>query len=276
MEEKYTEQKPIRRTGMKRRMRKRVLMFGLTLLAILWIAPLAATVWNSLRDSLGNFSLAQYHFILIETPVYLRQFWNSVILVVPILAGCIAVSLLGAYGFSVLSFRGKDALFFLYLVVMLLPLQVTLMPNYMVAAVLGIKDSYWGIIMPAIFQPFGVFLLRQQMRQVPIECMEAARMDGADSFQMFLHIYLPLVKSGIAALAMLLAIEYWNLIDQALIFIKKASAYPLSVYLARINTSVESVASASAVFYSVPILVSLFYGQRALKEGIGLMGGMDR
>lgn len=243
---------------------------------MMWIAPLIVTAWDSLHNEMGEFSFAQYRTILIETPVYLRLFWNSVGITLAVLAGCIVVSLLGAYGFSTLSFRGKEALFFLYLVVMLLPLQVTLMPNYMVAAKLGIKDSYLAIILPAVFQPFGVFLLRQQMRQIPAECMEAARMDGAGSFQMFFHICLPLVKSGVAALTMLLAIEYWNLIDQAVIFIKDADKYPLSVYLARINSSAIPVACASAVFYCVPILAALFYGQRALKEGIGLMGSGDR
>lgn len=261
---------------MRHRKKKIILFVVLTLLAMMWIAPLIVTAWDSLHNEMGEFSFAQYRTILIETPVYLRLFWNSVGITLAVLAGCIVVSLLGAYGFSTLSFRGKEALFFLYLVVMLLPLQVTLMPNYMVAAKLGIKDSYLAIILPAVFQPFGVFLLRQQMRQIPAECMEAARMDGAGSFQMFFHICLPLVKSGVAALTMLLAIEYWNLIDQAVIFIKDADKYPLSVYLARINSSAIPVACASAVFYCVPILAALFYGQRALKEGIGLMGSGDR
>lgn len=261
---------------MGRRRKKNILFVVLALLAVVWIAPLVVTVWDSLHNEMGEFSLAQYRTILVETPVYLRLFWNSAGIMVAVLPGCIVVSLLGAYGFSTLSFRGKEALFFLYLVVMLLPLQVTLMPNYMVAAKLGIRDSYLAIILPAVFQPFGVFLLRQQMRQIPAECMEAARMDGAEAFQMFFHICLPLVKSGVAALAMLLAIEYWNLIDQAVIFIKDADKYPLSVYLARINLSGIPVACASAVFYSVPILAVLSYGQRALREGIGLMGSGER
>lgn len=257
--------------------KRKFINFSLFILVLLisffWIAPLAATVVRSFREESvsGGFSLGQYRKIVMETPVYLQMFWNSVKITAVVLCANVVVSLLGAYGFTVLSFRGKEALFFLYLVVMLLPLQVTLMPNYMVAAFLGIEKSYLAIILPAVFNPFGVFLLRQQMKLLPRECVEAAKIDGAGGFQIFTSIFLPLVKSGIAALAMLLSIEYWNLIDQAIIFIKDAEKYPLSVFLARVNEASTKVSAAAAVFYSVPILALLCYGHEYLKEGIGLM-----
>lgn len=260
----------------KRRIGKSVLFAVTLLVSVIWIAPLLITVRDSFFDEAGKPSLVQYKQILIQTPVVLKMFWNSVKITAFVLIGCIVVSLLGAYGFTVLRFRGKEVLFFLYLVVMLLPLQVTLMPNYMVASFFNMEDSQWAIILPAIFQPFGVFLLRQQMRQVPQECMEAARIDGAGAMQLFFYIYVPLVKSGIAALLMLLAVEYWNTIDQAVIFIKDADKYPLSIYLARVNESAGSVSAAAAVFYSIPILAALFNGHEALKEGIGLLGTVDR
>lgn len=260
----------------KKKLKKALLFTVVTLLSLFWIAPLIATVAGSFQAGgetaeTAGFTLKQYRQILIETPVYLNLFWNSVGITVCVLIGSIVVSLFGAYGFTVLSFRGKEILFFVYLVVMLLPLQVTLMPNYMVAAFFGIEKSYLAIILPAVFSPFGVFLLRQQMKLLPAECVEAAKIDGAGAGQIFVFIFLPLVKSGIAALAMLLAIEYWNLIDQAIIFIKEAERYPLSVFLARVNDSSLGVSQAAAVFYSVPILALLFYGHEYLKEGIGLM-----
>lgn len=260
----------------KKKIGKGILFVLVTLLSLFWIAPLIATAVQSFQSSKevaagGIFSLDQYKQILIETPVYLNMFWNSAGITAAVLIGSIIISLLGAYGFTVLSFKGKEILFFVYLVVMLLPLQVTLMPNYMVAAFMGIEKSYLAIILPAVFGPFGVFILRQQMKLLPQECVEAAKIDGAGQLQIFFYIYLPLVKSGIAALGMLLAIEYWNLIDQAIIFIKDAEKYPLSVFLARVNESSLGVSQAAAVFYSIPILALLFYGHEYLKEGIGLM-----
>lgn len=257
-------------------MRRKILFLIMALLSLFWIAPLLFTARDSFRDPSGGISLVQYRQILVETPVYLRMFWNSAGITVAVMAGCILVSALGAYGFTVLSFAGKETLFFLYLVVMLLPLQVTLMPNYLVASFLGIEDSYLAIILPAVFQPFGVFLLRQQMRQGPRECMEAAKIDGAGDVKLFFYIYLPLARSGMAALAMLLAVEYWNLIDQAVIFVRDTGKYPLSLYLARVNVSAEGVASAAAVYYCIPILALLLYGHESLKEGIGLMETGDK
>lgn len=284
--------------------RKRLLLFLIVMcFSLLWIGPLVLTVINSFapitkgesdtisineirdKDEEGfteisflpeAYSLEQYEEILMKTPVYLNMFWNSVIITVSVVAGSVIVSTLGAYGFTMLRFRGKELLFLVYIVVMLLPLQVTLMPNYLIAGFLGIEDSYLAIILPAVFNPFGVFLLRQQMKMLPEECMEAAKIDGAGHPQIFFYITLPMVKSGIAALVMLLVIEYWNLIDQAIIFIKRIEQYPMSVFLARINKEASGISYAAATFYIIPVLALLCYGHEYLKEGIGLMNVKGR
>lgn len=294
---------------MKRKWKTAVLPLLLLAVSALWLAPLVITVSNSFASlpaaeeetsllqehldareqaqrgeteyaSLSLFpeeiSLAQYRKILTETPVYLRMFWNSVFLTVSIVAGSVAISLLGAYGFTMLNFKGKEILFYLYIVVMLLPLQVTMMPNYLVAGFFGMEDSYLAIILPAVFGPFGVFLLYQQMKLLPRECIEAAKIDGASDWTIFKSIVVPLVKPGIAALTMLLVIENWNLIDQAIIFIKRPEQYPLSVFLARMNESAEGVSCAAATFYMIPVLALLCYGHGYLREGIGLMNVKDR
>ena len=285
--------------------KKRVfLILILFLVSLLWIAPLAVTVMQSfapipepvqkndrLEEMLAQreqcreekieylqpeilpkgFSLEQYRRILTETPVYLHSFWNSIWITTAAVAGGLVVSLLGAYGFTILHWKGKEALFYLYIVVMLLPLQVTMMPNYMIAGLFGIEDSPLAIILPAIFHPFGVFLLRQQMKLLPEECIEAAKIDGAGYFRIFTRIMIPLVKSGIGAFVMLQIIEYWNLIDQAVIFIKKTEQQPLSVFLAKMNDQADEVAAAGAVYYMIPVLMLLAYGHEYLKEGIGLL-----
>ena len=262
---------------MKKKKITNIILFTMVdVISLFWIAPLLSTLAGSFKWDGKEFSLAQYKRILIETPIYLNMFWNSVGITIAVLCGSIVVSLLGAFGFTQLTFKGKETLFFVYIVVMLLPLQVTLMPNYMMASFLGIEKSYLAIILPAVFSPFGVFLLRQQMNLIPPECIEAARIDGAGMGQIFFRIYLPIIKSGVAAVVMLGTVEYWNLIDQAIIFIKEPQRYPLSVFLARVNESSLGVSQASAVFFSIPILALLFYGHEYLKEGIGLMGAQDR
>ncbi|MDR2042879.1 MAG: carbohydrate ABC transporter permease [Clostridium sp.] len=282
---------------MKSKRKKWRLFLVVLCFSLVWIGPLAVTVTNSFAPSLTGeaqetqaeedgflrlsflpekFSLEQYAAILIQTPVYLNMFWNSALITVAVAAGSVVVATLGAYGFTMLRFRGKELLFLVCIVGMLLPLQVTLMPNYLVAGFLGIEDSYLAIILPGIFHPFGVFLLRQQMKLLPWECVEAAKMDGAGQPQVFFYIVLPMVKSGIAALVMLLVIEYWNLIDQALIFIKETQKQPLSVFLARISMEASAFSFAAATFYIVPVLALLCYGHEYLKAGIGLMNAGEK
>lgn len=217
-------------------------------------------------------TLTQYLGLLIESPAYLHMFWNSVRLSLPVVAGNLFVSSMAAYAFTVLRFRGKELVFFLYIIVMLLPLQVTIMPNYLVADFLGIRESYLAIILPGIFNPFGVFLLRQSMKLIPDAYMESARMDGAGHIRIFCSIVLPMVKSGLAATAMLTLIDYWNLIDQAVIFIQDVEKQPLSMSLAGINTEYIGVFFAAACLYAFPVLITLLRGQDYLKEGIALSG----
>lgn len=264
----------------KKAARQFLLLLVLMCLALIWVMPLVKTVVLSFQETAGDgtmrFSLGQYRTILLETPVYLNMYWNSILITVAVVLGSIVVSLLGAYAFTMLRFKGKEALFFLYIVVMLLPLQVTMMPNYMVAHALHIEESYLAIILPAIFNPFGVFLMRQQMQQVPVECVEAARIDGAGQLQILTRIFLPMVRSGIMALVMLLVIEYWNLVDQVIIFIRQPERYPLSMFLDQISREMGNVSYAAATFYLIPVIALLFYGHDCLKEGIGLMNVKER
>ncbi len=269
-----------------------------SIVAIIYIFPLLITITNSLmsQDEVNNnystvgnvlhrgekfidmrfipenVTLNQYGYLLLQSPVYLNMFWNSVKIAAPIVAGQLLVSSMAAYAFTVLRFKGKEVLFFIYIIVMLLPLQVTLMPNYVVADLFHMADSYWAIILPGIFNPFGVFLLRQFMKIIPEAYIESAQMDGAGHIRIFSAVVLPMVKSGLAAAAMLTFIDYWNLVDQAIIFIRDSQAQPLSLFLARVNREQIGVAFAGSCFYVLPVLIVLFYGQDYLKDGIRLSG----
>lgn len=264
-------------------------------ITVIYMAPLIITFTNSFMSSTevernynvsgmeeGSYvdmnlipekvALSQYAELLFDSPVYLNMFWNSVKITVPIVVGQIIVSTLAAYAFTVLKFKGKELLFFLYIIVMLLPLQVTLMPNYIVADWLGITDSYLAIILSGIFNPFGVFLLRQFMKSLPDAYLEAAKIDGAGHGTIFISIILPMIKPGIAATAMLTLLDYWNLVDQAIIFIQDSEKQPLSTFLAQINNGDIGLAFAGSCFYAVPMLLVLLYGQEHLKQGIAITG----
>ena len=217
-------------------------------------------------------TLAQYKAVLFEQPAFMVLLLNSIKITVPVVFGNVVVSLLCAYGFTIWQWRHKEKVFFIYIIVMLMPLQAVLVPNYIIADWLNIKENYLAIILPGIFSPFGVFLLRQSMKSIPKEYFEAAKIDGASDWYIFRRIVLPQMKSGIAALAMLVYIEYWNLVEQAIVFIKDYYSEPLSVFLSRIaEGQIALVFAASCVFMFLPLWF-LAVGQKNLEKGIELSG----
>ncbi|WP_246637531.1 carbohydrate ABC transporter permease [Crassaminicella profunda] len=279
--------------------KKIVLSILVGLLALLFIIPLFLTVSNSFMEpsqvqnqyenifqNKGSefsglkfipdwISLKQYYQVLILKTNFLKMFWNASFMVVPIILGQIIVSTFAAYAFAKLKFPFREQLFYLYILLMLMPFQVTVVPNYLIANYLGILDKFASIIFPGVFSVFGVFLLRQFMQKIPDAYLEAAKIDGANHFQIFFKIILPLSKNYIASLGVLLMIDYWNMVEQPLIFLKDVSMHPLSLYLAQVNKDEIGVAFAAATIYMIPVLLVYLYAENYFVEGIknsGLKG----
>lgn len=219
-------------------------------------------------------SFSQYITVLFKSPDYLIKFWNSVILVVPIVLFQLLVAAMAAYGFSRFKGRIKEIIFFAYIILMLMPYQVTLVPNYLVSDWLNLIDTRWAIWLPGIFSPFAVFLLTKYMRRIPTGVIEAAEIDGAGEFQIFTTISMPLCKSAICSAAILVFIDYWNMVEQPLILLGDTQMHPLSVFLSKINTGELGLAFAVATIYMVPSLLVFLYGEDYLVEGITYQGGI--
>jgi len=217
-------------------------------------------------------TINQYYSVLIHKTQYHFLFWNSIRVVVPVVAGQIAVSSMAAYAFSKIPFKGSSALFFIYVIVMMMPFQVTLVPNYIIARHLGLLDKTLSIILPGIFSAFGVFLLRQYMVSIPDAYCESAVIDGANHFQIFLRIVLPMSRSGIASLAILVFIDNWNMGEQPLIFLTDHTKTVLSVFLSVINSNERGIAFAASSIYMAPMLLAFLYGENYLVDGIRLSG----
>ena len=219
-------------------------------------------------------SLSQYITTLIKSPEYLLKFWNSVILVVPIVILQVGVASITAYGFT--RWRGKVRafLFFFYVILMLMPYQVTLVPNFLVSQWLGILDTRWSIIFPGMFAPFSVFLLTKFMRRIPVSLIEAAKLDGSSEWQIFKNICLPQCRSALYSIAILVFIDYWNMVEQPIILLPDATKQPLSVYLSTINANEVGLAFAVATIYMVPCLLLFLHGEDYLVEGIAHQGSV--
>ena len=219
-------------------------------------------------------SFSQYSTVLFKSPEYLLKFWNSVVLVGPIVLFQLIVASLASYGFARYTGKLRAIVFFAYVILMLMPYQVTLVPNYLVSDFLGILDTKWAIWFPGFFSPFAIYLLTKFMKRVPKELTEAAEIDGAGEWDIFSKIQLPLCKGGIASITILVFFDYWNMVEQPLILLKDPEKHPLSVFLSKINTGEISLAFAVAVIYLIPPLLLFLYGEDYLVEGISYQGGV--
>lgn len=219
-------------------------------------------------------SFTQYITVLFKSPEYLFKFWNSVILVGPIVIFQLVVACLASFGFARYKGKLREIIFFLYIILMLMPYQVTLVPNYLVSGWLNILDTRWAIWLPGIFSPFAVYLLTKFMRRIPTSFSEAAQIDGAGEWQIFTQIFLPLCKGAIASAAILVFIDYWNMVEQPLILLSDSEMHPLSVFLSKINEHEVGLAFAVATIYMVPSLLVFLYGEEYLVDGITYQGGV--
>lgn len=219
-------------------------------------------------------TMSQYLSGLIKSPEYLFKFWNSVILVTPIVFLQVGVASVAAYSFT--RWRGKirSGIFFFYVILMLMPYQVTLVPNYLVSEWLGILNTRWSIILPGIFAPFSVFLLTKFMRRIPYSLIEAAKMDGAGEWEIFTKICLPQCRSALYSIAILVFIDYWNMVEQPLILLEDADSQPLSVFLSGVNSGEIGLAFAMATVYMIPSLLIFLHGEEYLVEGIANQGSV--
>ncbi|MCR4929707.1 MAG: carbohydrate ABC transporter permease [Lachnospiraceae bacterium] len=219
-------------------------------------------------------SLEQFSTVLFKSPDYLFKFWNSVIYTVPIMLFQLVIALLASYGFMRLKGRLKEMLFFIYIIICLMPYQVTLVPNFLVSKWLNILDTRWAIWLPGMFSPFAVYLLTKYMKRIPKSIIEAAKVDGAGEWKIFIKICLPLCKGAIYSVAILIFIDFWNMVEQPLILLADEYLHPLSIFLSKINAGEIGLAFAVACIYMVPSLLIFLYGEDYLVEGISYQGGV--
>ena len=217
-------------------------------------------------------SFKQYAKILFDSPTYLIKFWNSVSLVVPIVIFQMITGALASYSFARYRKKRREVLFFSYIILMLMPFQVTLVPNYLIADKLGILDKPLAIILPGIFSTFSVFLLTKYMRQIPSSYVEAAKLDGAGEWQIFTMICIPMCRSALYAMGILLFIDYWNMVEQPLVLLTDPDKQPLSVFLSQINSGEVGIAFAASFIFMIPPLLIFLHGEQYLIEGISRSG----
>ena len=239
------------------------------LLAVI-LAPLFQVLQGALFPQAGGFSLLPVYKVFFATPEYLLVFWRTLGLCAGIVGGQVLLSVLAGLGFAKYDFPGKGLWFFLLLVVMVLPLQVTLVPNFRMLEALNLLDTQWALALPALFAPLGTFLMTQSFRAVPDEILEAARLDGASTWTALWKVLVPCGKNGLSCVLVLTFLSAWNMVEQPMAYLKDAAQHPLSVALAVTGARDQGVQLACCLLALLPPLL-LFLGlHKELVQGIAL------
>ena len=210
--------------------------------------------------------------LLLDTPQFFVMFWNTFGIVFPSVLGQLLFGAPAAWALSRFRFRGRKILASLYIILMLMPFQVTMVPNYLVISRLGLMDSVWAVILPFAFSAFPVFIMMKGFKAVPRALLESASIDGAGHFRTFIHIGLPLGVPSILAASVLGFLECWSAIEQPMTFLQDPSRWPLSLYLPQIVAEEMGLAMAASLFMLLPAVLIFLFGQKYLELGIQAAG----
>lgn len=260
-----------------------ILGFG----ALLSLFPLFWMISTSLKEKGHIFvfppewfpnpvTLHGYQNLLNQIPL-VRNVMNSLIVCIVVVAGQLLFNSMAAYAFARLKWPGREKLFLLFLATLMIPGQVTLIPNYIIIRFFGWVNSLSALIVPPImFSAFGIFLMRQFFMSIPNELEDAAKIDGANHLHIFLRIMLPLVKPALISFGIFALVYFWNDFTWPLIVLNSKDMKTLTVAVATMATSAYFTdwvsLMAGATLSVIPLLVLFFIAQREFVEGIVMTG----
>lgn len=213
--------------------------------------------------------------VLLDSPGFFTMFWNSVTISLGILAGQLLMAVPAAWALAQFPLKGKKKLLTLYIVLMLMPFQVLMFPQYLVLRDLKLLDTLEAVILPAVFSTFPVFILQRCFSAVPKSLLEAARLDGAGEWRIFFRIGIPLGAPGILSVVILTFLDSWNMIEQPMTYLKTKSLWPLSLFLPEIKLADMGMGFAASLLMLIPALLLFLSCQEYLEQGIALSGGKD-
>jgi len=246
---------------------------GAWLLALLWLLPLAYAVWTAFHPAAYSTRFELTAPLTLQNFVnawhaapFARYFLNTFLLVTMILAAQMVLATLAAYAFARFTFRGRDFMFFLVLLQLMVMPDVLIVENYRTMNQLGLRDTLLAIGLPYFASAFGIFLLRQTFKTVPVELDDAARMEGAGPLQVLLKVYVPLARPVYLAYALVSVSHHWNNFLWPLIITNSVESRPLTVGLQVFSSTDQgvdwSIITAATLMTSAPLLVGFLLFQR--------------
>ena len=256
------------------------------LLAVMFALPLVWMTLASFKKVSEVFSenwlptvwqWKNYITVWTDEQVYLpRVFFNTLFIVVLGTGGQLIVSSLAAYGFAKINFKGRAAIFTLFLAAMMIPSQATIIPRYMLFFKIGLYNSLWALILPSWFSVTSIFLLRQFYMGLPNDLMDAAKVDGAGHLRIFAQILMPLTKPAMISTLILSFITLWNDYLSALVFLSNKKLYTVSqavrYWLFDNNNQNYNLTMTTATIFIIPVIILFVFCQKYFVEGIATSG----
>ena len=272
-------------TKISKRIFTAIILVILVALALFMLFPFVWMVLGSFKPKDELFAVpmsllpqrwmpSNYKDVFVKIP-FAKFYVNTTYIAVMSTIGQVITCSLSAYAFSKLQFKGRDALFMLYLATMMIPYQVTMIPQYELVRNMGLLNTHWALIILHWFSPFGVFLLRQFMISIPDSLVESARIEGAGEFRILTNIILPLSKSALATLVTLKFLDSWNDFSAPMIMLSDKSKYNLQLGLRMFQQEfgVEyTLILAGTTLSLIPILIIYIFAQNYFIEGIANTG----
>ena len=262
-----------------------IIIILLLMVAVIMILPFIWMVLGSLKmkselfavplKGLPETAIWKNYSDVFEKVPFLQFYWNTAKVAVLSTAGQVLTCALSAYAFSKLEFKGRDVLFIFYLATMMIPGQVTMIPQYELMNNIGLLNNHWTLILLNWFSPFGVFLLRQFFVSIPDSLVEAARIDGANEVKIFSRVVCPLAKPAFATLITLTFLNSWNDFQGPLIFLSSKEKFTLQMgirYFQQMFGTEYTLIMASTTMSLVPILIIYICCQKYFIEGIAASG----
>lgn len=232
---------------------KRIIVVILDFVAVLFLLPILYVILSSFRFE-GEIGIGQYRALLYSDEYFLALKNSFFYALCATLLGTL-FALPVAYLFAKLAFRGRDFIFLLYITVLMLPAQSTILGQYILMRRMNVLNTKLAVLLPLIMSPIVVFLLRQNIKSVDGELIEAVKMDTNSFFLMMRYIILPQIKKSLYVAILLLFCECWNVVEPAIILLPNATEEkPLSVMM---STIPEELRSAGAVIYMLPIIIAV-------------------
>lgn len=266
-----------------------ILMLLITLLAIFFVMPLYWMIVGSFRDMVGSMATPQlipleptldnYRTLFTINYPVVRWMFNSLFIAVVTTVLSVLLCCMMGYSFGKKTFPGKNLLFMLVIVTMMLPKQASLIPLFITVRDMGLVNNLFGAILPVISWPYGIFLMRQFMQNVPDELIEYARIEGAGEIRIFSQILIPLVKPAISTLAILMFMTSWGDFMWQLIVLKKTELWTMNVGMSVIMKNPVGgtvsiidygLAMAGATFGAIPVIALFIAFQKNFIQGITL------